>query len=55
VPELVLHACALAGGFLGGWAGRLFFRHKTLHRSFTVVLVISTVLYGGLILYYFLE
>jgi uncharacterized membrane protein YsdA (DUF1294 family) len=52
VPELVLHACALAGGFLGGWAGRLVFHHKTLHRSFTVVLVISTVLYAALFAYW---
>ena len=44
VPELVLHGMALAGGFLGGWAGRAVFRHKTLHTSFTVVLVLATIL-----------
>jgi uncharacterized membrane protein YsdA (DUF1294 family) len=29
VPEVVLHGLALAGGFIGGWAGRSIFRHKT--------------------------
>jgi len=35
---------AVAGGFPGGWAGRAVFRHKTLHTSFPVVLVIATIL-----------
>lgn len=48
VPELVLHLCALAGGFLGGWAGMFLFRHKTRHVAFIVVLAISTVLYAVL-------
>jgi len=45
VPEIVLHLLALAGGFIGGWAGRFIFHHKTRHNSFTVVLIISTVMY----------
>lgn len=45
-PELALHVLALAGGFLGGWAGRAYFRHKTRHSSFTIVLTISTVIYA---------
>lgn len=44
VPELVLHGMALVGGFPGGWAGRAVFRHKTLHTSFTVVLIVATIL-----------
>ncbi len=42
VPEVVLHVFAAAGGFVGGWLGRALFHHKTLHRSFTAVLALST-------------
>jgi uncharacterized membrane protein YsdA (DUF1294 family) len=45
VPEVVLHGLALAGGFLGGWAGRLVFRHKTRKPIFTVVLTASTLIW----------
>jgi len=45
VPEIVLHLLALAGGFLGGWAGMFVFRHKTRHPAFLVVLIISTIVY----------
>jgi len=51
IPEVVLHALSLLGGFAGGWAGRSVFRHKTQKRSFLVVLVISTVLHVGLMLW----
>lgn len=49
VPEVVLHAMALAGGVVGGWAGRAMFRHKTLHRSFTAVLVGASVLWAAIV------
>ena len=45
VPEKVLHWLALLGGFPGGWAGRVIFRHKTKKRFFTFVLTASTVLH----------
>ncbi|MCO6449420.1 MAG: DUF1294 domain-containing protein [Caldilineales bacterium] len=48
VPEIVLHGAALAGGFIGGWAGMYGFRHKTLHASFKIVLAIATILWIGL-------
>lgn len=48
VPERTLHLCALLGGFLGGWLGRLAFRHKTQKPVFTVILLVSTVLHGVL-------
>jgi uncharacterized membrane protein YsdA (DUF1294 family) len=54
VPEVVLHGLALAGGFWGGWLGRWVFRHKTQKPEFTVVLVVSTILYVGLAIYLFL-
>jgi uncharacterized membrane protein YsdA (DUF1294 family) len=46
VPENVLHALALLGGFPGGWAGRAYFHHKTRHTAFLVVLSASTVLWA---------
>ena len=53
IPELVLHGMALVGGFLGGWLGRAFFRHKTLHGAFLLVLIVSTVLHAGIALWLF--
>ena len=49
VPEVVLHALALAGGFPGGWAGRSVFRHKTQKGFFVLVLALSTMLHLGLV------
>ena len=51
IPEIVLHAFTLLGGFLGQLAGRLLFHHKTnfkRHPSFTIVLVVSVILWAGL-------
>jgi uncharacterized membrane protein YsdA (DUF1294 family) len=48
VPEVILHGLALTGGFIGGWAGRSIFRHKTKKGFFTFILVISTVVHLGL-------
>lgn len=48
VPELVLHSLSLAGGFIGGWTGMLWWRHKTQHPSFTLVLLISSLLHAGI-------
>jgi uncharacterized membrane protein YsdA (DUF1294 family) len=48
VPESILHLLALAGGFLGGWAGMYAFRHKTREPIFKVVLGLATVLQLGL-------
>jgi uncharacterized membrane protein YsdA (DUF1294 family) len=53
VPERVLHWLALSGGFLGGWAGRSVFRHKTQKGFFTFVLTVSTVIHLGLIVFLF--
>jgi uncharacterized membrane protein YsdA (DUF1294 family) len=43
VPEIILHLLVLAGGFIGGWAGRIVFRHKTRKPVFLVVLILATV------------
>jgi uncharacterized membrane protein YsdA (DUF1294 family) len=53
VPEIVLHVLSLIGGFPGGWAGRAYFRHKTLHTSFLITLIISTVLHLGIAFWLF--
>ena len=51
VPEVVLHGLALLGGFLGSWLGRAIFRHKTRKTSFTVVLVIATIIHLAIIFF----
>jgi len=48
IPELSFHVMTLLGGFVGGWIGRTFWRHKTLHPSFLAILLISTVLHVAL-------
>jgi uncharacterized membrane protein YsdA (DUF1294 family) len=48
VPEEVLHVLALIGGFPGGWLGRAYWRHKTLHPSFLIILIVSTILHIGI-------
>lgn len=47
VPEIILHLLALIGGFLGGWAGRAYFHHKTRKPAFLIVLIIATLLNLG--------
>jgi uncharacterized membrane protein YsdA (DUF1294 family) len=54
VPEKVLHGLALAGGFLGGWLGRVVFHHKTRKPIFTIVLSISTLIYVGITILFLL-
>jgi uncharacterized membrane protein YsdA (DUF1294 family) len=48
VPESILHLLVLTGGFVGGWAGMFFFRHKTRAPVFKVVLVGATLAWVGL-------
>ncbi len=52
IPENVLHIMSLIGGFLGALLGMLVFRHKTNYRAhplFLPVILISAILYAGLI------
>ncbi len=53
VPELILHVLAVLGGFPGGWAGMLFFRHKTQHPDFLTILTLSTLVHAALAYYLF--
>jgi len=48
-PELMLNALAVLGGFAGGWAGMILFRHKSnrrKHPTIWLVLVASTVIHA---------
>ncbi len=49
-PEKVLHGMALIGGFLGGFVGMYFFRHKTKKIQFLILIIISAVLHVTLYL-----
>lgn len=51
VPESILHLLALTGGFVGGWAGMYYFRHKTQESIFKVVLGLATVAWLALFLW----
>ncbi len=53
-PELILHLLAVLGGFPGGWAGMLFFHHKTKHSDFWAILAFSTFVHAVLAYYLFL-
>jgi uncharacterized membrane protein YsdA (DUF1294 family) len=55
IPEAALHIISLAGGFAGGWAGRVVFRHKTQKGFFTFILILSTVLHLCLGYWWFLR
>ncbi len=48
--ERTLLLMNLAGGFMGGWAGMLVLRHKTLHVRFRIVQSVATVAWAGLLL-----
>ncbi len=48
--ERTLLLMNLAGGFVGGWAGMLLLRHKTLHVRFRIVQSVATVAWIVLLL-----
>ena len=54
VPEAVLHLLSLAGGFVGAFLGRRFYRHKTQKIAFIIVIVLSALLHIALSLYFWL-
>ncbi len=52
IPEIVLHAFTLLGGFPGQLLGRLIFRHKinfSRHPAFNIVLLVSALLWVALV------
>ncbi len=55
IPEIVLHMLSLFGGFVGGFVGMQFFRHKTNFSEnwiFPVVMGLALILHA--VLLYFL-
>lgn len=52
VPEKILYLLILLGGFIGGWLGMIFFRHKKRKLGFILILLFATILHLG---YYFRE
>jgi uncharacterized membrane protein YsdA (DUF1294 family) len=52
IPEVVLLGLSLYGGVLGGWAGMLGLRHKTLHRRFWVVQWVATALWVAIVAWF---
>lgn len=49
VPEVVLYALSLAGGFAGGFLAMIIGRHKTLHASFWVAQWLGLIMYAGVV------
>ena len=52
VPEAALHLLSLAGGFIGAFLGRRYYRHKTQKMVFIIAIVLSAFLHIGLFLYF---
>ena len=52
VPEVVLHLLSLAGGFVGAFLGRRYYRHKTQKIVFILVIILSALLHIALFLYF---
>ncbi|MGI6679301.1 MAG: DUF1294 domain-containing protein [Dehalobacterium sp.] len=53
IAEKTLLLLSIAGGFIGGFAGMNFFRHKTKHWYFRAVFIIS--IFVHIIIILFLE
>lgn len=51
IPENTLLLCAFLGGSWGSWLGMLFFRHKTRHIKFRLLVPMCVLLQTGLVLW----
>jgi len=54
IPEATLFTVAIIGGSIGSIMGMRIFRHKTLHRRFTIGMPVILALQVILVLYIFL-
>lgn len=52
VPEVLLYGLLLVGGWLGGLAGMLLFRHKIRKPVFWLVLALAAALQIGLVVWW---
>lgn len=48
VPEVIFYLLIMSGGFIGGWAGMILFRHKKRKQAFIMVLLLATLAHGYL-------
>lgn len=51
IPEKTLLNFARLGGGLGCWLGMKVFRHKTLHKQFTITVPLWTIIWLGFIIF----
>ncbi len=51
IPEKTLLLVAALGGSLGAFLGMRLFRHKTLHKRFSIGIPVLLVLHGALLLW----
>jgi uncharacterized membrane protein YsdA (DUF1294 family) len=49
LSERTLLFLILVGGFVGGWLGQTFFRHKTRRPLFWMVILVATAAHGTLV------
>lgn len=52
IPEKVLLGVSLIGGSLGGLIGMYLFRHKTLHKRFSIGIPLMFLVHAALIYYF---
>lgn len=55
IPERVLLLAAFIGGSLGAYAGMFYFRHKTKHAKFRILLPLFLVIHLVLLILFFTD
>ena len=51
IPERRLHFMGFIGGFVGGYGGMVFFRHKTCETSFKIAFFFASLLSAALLFF----
>ena len=51
IPERRLHFMGIIGGFVGGYAGMTFFRHKTQKTSFKIAFFFASLFSAALLFF----
>ncbi len=52
IPNMILQLLIIGGGVIGGWMGVLLLRHKSQKLSYYFILIITTIVYGWLVIYF---
>ena len=55
IPEKTLIGLAAIGGFVGAFCGMQCFRHKTKHMKFVVGIPMISIIWIGLLIYFFVK